>query len=56
MRFIRQFRIVQVSERKHINLTRASAFITELAEKTKLPLNAHYLSLGDINKILNHRF
>lgn len=56
MRFIRQFRIVQVSERKYINLTRASAFITELAVKTKLPLNAYYLSRGDINKILNHRF
>ncbi len=56
MSFIRQFRIVQVSERKHINLTRASAFITKLAEKTKLPINAYYLSTGDIKKMLNHRF
>lgn len=56
MSFIRQFRIVQVSERKHINLTRASAFITKLAEKTELPINAYYLSTGDIKKMLNHRF
>jgi hypothetical protein len=25
-----------------------SAFITKLAEKTKLPRNAHYLSLGKL--------
>jgi transposase len=54
--FIRDFRVAQVSERKYINLTRNSEFIKELSQQTGLPLTSYFLTNGQINKILDHRF
>lgn len=54
--FIRDFRIVKVSDRKLINLARSSNFIKALALKTGLPLTSYFLALDDINKVLCHRF
>ena len=54
--FIHDFRVVKVSDRKYINLTRSSAFIKDFAAQTGLPLTSYFLENGDINKVLSHRF
>ena len=54
--FIRDFRVVKVSDRKYINLTRNTPFVKELATKTGLPLTSYFLGNEEINKVLNHRF
>lgn len=55
-RFAHDFRVVRISERKYINLTRATPFIKEFAAATNLPLTSYFLSDGDIKKMLSHRF
>lgn len=54
--FIHDFRVVKVSDRKYINLTRSSTFIRDLAAQTGLPLTSYFLGNGDIKKVLSHRF
>lgn len=54
--FIHDFRVVKVSDRKYINLSRSSAFIKDLATQTGLPLTSYFLGNGDIKKVLSHRF
>lgn len=54
--FIRDFRVVKISDRKFINLTRSSSFIKDLANLTGLPLTSYFLEKGEINKVLSHRF
>ena len=54
--FIRDFRVVKISERKYMNLTRSSKFITNLTQQTGLPLTSYFLSNGQIKKMLSHRF
>lgn len=54
--FIHDFRVVKVSDRKYINLTRKSSFIKDLSARTGLPLTSYFLGNGDINKMLSHRF
>lgn len=54
--FIHDFRVVQISERKYINLTKATTFIKDFATLTNLPLTSYFLNEGDIKKMLSHRF
>ncbi len=54
--FIRDFRIVKISDRKYINLTRSSSFIKDFSDLTGLPLTSYFLENGEINKVLSHRF
>lgn len=54
--FIRDFRVAKISERKYVNLTRGSKFITDLTQQTGLPLTSYFLSNGQIKKMLSHRF
>lgn len=54
--FIHDFRVVQISERKYINLTKATTFIKEFSALTNLPLTSYFLSEGEIKKMLSHRF
>jgi len=54
--FIKQFKVVKLSERKYINLARMDKFIKDFAEKTSLPLTTYFLSAGQIKKMLSHRF
>lgn len=54
--FIRDFRIVKISDRKYINLTRSSSFIKDFSDLTGLPLTSYFLGNGEINKVLSHRF
>lgn len=56
MKFIREFRIVKISDNIAINMTRSSDFISFLARLTRLPLTSYYLSKSDIEKMLNHSF
>ena len=54
--FIRDFRVAKISDRKYINLTRGSTFIKEFSKLTNLPLTSYFLSKGEIEKMLSHRF
>lgn len=54
--FIHDFRVVKISDRKYINLTRATNFIKEFAALVGLPLTSYFLSDGEIKKMLSHRF
>lgn len=54
--FIHDFRVAQISERKYINLTKATTFIKDFATLTNLPLTSYFLNEGDIKKMLSHRF
>lgn len=55
-RFLRDFRVAKISDRKYINLTKSSPFIKELSQSTGLPLTLYFLSDGQIKKMLSHRF
>lgn len=54
--FIKHFKVVRISDRKYINLTRMGNFIKEFSQKTALPLTSYFLSDGQIKKMLSHRF
>lgn len=54
--FVRDFRVVKISDRKYINLARKTNFIKDLAKLTDLPLTSYFLSEGEIKKMLSHRF
>lgn len=54
--FVRDFRIVKISDRKSINLARSSSFISCLAASCKIHLTSYYLSDSDIKNMLSHRF
>lgn len=54
--FIHDFRVAKISDRKYINLTRATNFIKEFSALVGLPLTSYFLSDGEIKKMLSHRF
>lgn len=54
--FIHDFRVVKISDRKYINLSRATTFIKNFATLTSLPLTSYFLTDGEIKKMLSHRF
>jgi len=54
--FIKSFKIVNVSDRKNINITKNSTFIKDLSKLTRLPLTSYYLNTTQINELVNYRF
>lgn len=54
--FFKEFRIVKISPKKYINLSRKTGFIDYLSSLTSLPLTSYFLSDSDIKKMLSHRF
>lgn len=54
--FIHDFRVAKISDRKYINLTRATNFIKDFAALVGLPLTSYFLNDGEIKKMLSHRF
>ena len=54
--FFRKFRIVEISERRIMNLSLKTPFISALAEMTNLPLTSFNLTHGQVKDMLNHRF
>ena len=55
MEFARSFKVVALSERKYINLSKSSAILEKLETLTGLPLGSFYLSKGQIEKIINSK-
>lgn len=53
--FVRNFRLVRISDYKSINLSSASGLNNALSALL-LPCNSYYLSNSDIKKMLSHRF
>ncbi len=54
--FIKNFKVIEISPRKFINITDSSEFITKLTNKLDLPLNSYYLSSSQIKDIMNVKF
>lgn len=55
METLRGFRVVQTSERRYVNIAKASAVLRELEGITGLPLSNFYLTGGQVNDILECR-
>lgn len=55
-RLFTDYKVVQISERRWLNVTQSSVLISTLATLTKLPVDNLYLSQLDINKMLNLKF
>ena len=56
MGFARGFRAVEVSERKYVNISKASSLIDELERMTGLPLGNYHLTKGQIDAITECSF
>ena len=56
VRFMKDFRVVQISSNRYINLSKSTSFIKEFKDITKLALTSYYLSKGQIKSVLNNRF
>lgn len=54
--FIRNFKVVELSPRKYMNLTKASSFASDMSKLTNQPTTLYYLTKGQVNGIINHRF
>lgn len=50
----KEFRVVKVSDRKYLNLSRKTDFIEALTSMTGLPLTSYFLSDGDLNRIMSY--
>lgn len=55
-KFMRDFRLAQISDRKYINLAKSCPFIRDFSKITGLPLTKYFFSKTDIKKVLCHRF
>lgn len=56
MGLVREFRVVEVSERRYVNISKGSPIIDEIERMTGLPLNNYYLTKGQVDEILECRF
>ncbi len=54
--FFRNFKVVKISEKQYINLTKKSDFVSFLSDKTGLPLTSYFLTDTEIKKVLKHKF
>lgn len=54
--FIKGFKVVQVSDRKFINLSKGTDFGEKLADSTGLPIMSYFLTPGQINEMLSYSF
>ena len=54
--FVHDVRVVKISDRKYINLSRGTTFIKDFSNLCILPLTSYFLSEGEIRKMLSHRF
>ena len=53
---MRSLRAVSFSERKYVNVSKASPVIDRLVELTGLPLDNYYLNKGEFDKIVGYKF
>lgn len=56
MGLARGFRAVEASERKYVNISKASPLIDELERMTGLPLGNYHLTKGQVNDIIGYKF
>ena len=56
MGLARGFRAVEASERKYVNISKASPLIDELERMTGLPLGNYHLTKGQVDAITECRF
>lgn len=56
MGLARGFRVVEASERRYVNITKASPLIDELERMTGLPLGNYHLTKGQVDAITKCRF
>ena len=56
MGLVRDLRVVEVSERKYVNISKASALIDEFERMTGLPLGNYHLTKGQVNAISEYKF
>lgn len=54
--FMKNFKVVQVSDSKYMNISNRTMFIEDLAAQTSLPLKHLHMNNTKINSILNYRF
>ena len=52
MEMVRGLRVVKVSERRYVNLSKSSRLLKEMEKATGLPLNNYHLSKGQVSEIL----
>jgi transposase len=52
MEMIRGLRVVEVSERKYVNISKSSALLDTLEKLTGLPLNNYHLTKGQVREII----
>lgn len=55
IRFIRNLRAVEISDRKYINLSKSSVVLDEIEHVTKLALGNYYLTKGQVKEIIDYR-
>ena len=51
--FVENFRVVEISPNRYVNITPSSALIKELSLAFSLPLTNYFLDASQINKVLN---
>ena len=56
MEFIRRFRAVKISDRKYVNISKASKLFNKLETMTELPIRNYYLSKGQVDSIIEYKF
>jgi hypothetical protein len=56
MGLVKHFRIVGISERRYVNISRSSSLIDELEKRTGAPLTNYYLTKPQVDSIINARF
>lgn len=54
--FVHDFRVAKISDRKYVNLSRATTFTKKFSTICGLPLTSYFLSDGEIKRMLSHRF
>lgn len=55
-RLFSEFKVVQLSDRQWLNISKKSALISALSSMTRLPLDHLHLNKSDIQKVLSFRF
>ena len=56
LRFIKEYKVIQASPRKYINITKSSKFIKRFSQESGLPIANYFLNNTQIKMMLNYRF
>ena len=56
LRFIKEYKVIQASPRKYMNITKSSKFIKRFSQESGLPIASYFLNNTQIKMMLNYRF